>query len=404
MAISNTRRRILQAAGLAGASLAAYSYHRGIRFPSIAWEPPAIAKKWSLGNSDLNIEDLIASKIGKDTGVFRAFAPEPEIAIRSRSAQLINLTIRNIFPEAQLVSSADTQIDERIDGINRFLTITTKAESEIKLHWQLPNLGSYKFAAIGDTGGGKELAWCIHRAKQLGASFLLHLGDFNYQAGDYASTISLLNDAPLPCFVSMGNHDFHDKGMVYHQFLSEIGPFNNQFSIGKTRFINIDTAANILPYAAGHRGNLMQTAIAQRDAYADTVAFTHRPLHDPLENSTHDIGSSGERDWLVKKLTQANIKTLLSGHIHIFDRRSVFGIDNIIVGQGLGHQDLLTNSDYSKMALGVVAEDGKVSFQFPGLAMPMDMHCHPRTEPVKKELRKGSYAQLISDIDKACGK
>lgn len=263
-------------------------------------------------------------------------------------------------------------------------------------------MGTYQFAAIGDTGGGQELAWCINRAKQLGARFLLHLGDFNYQAGDYDSAISLLNNAPLPCFVSVGNHDFHDNGLIYPQFLQEIGPLNHQFSIGKTRFINLDTAANTLPFSAGHRGRLLQTAVDEKNLFNDTVAFTHRPLHDPIDDGTDSVGSKGERDWLVTKLKEANISTLLSGHLHVFDRRMALGIDNIIVGQGLGHQDLITNSDHSRIAIGQVSEDGAVSYQFPNLAMPMGMHCHPRTERVKKELRGGPHADLIREVDNAC--
>ena len=338
------------------------------------------------------------------SGVLRAYDPQPKITIKTKSAQTIQLTLHNIFPDAQLIEPKQGQISELIDGISRYLTINMSSNAELNMRWELPTNTPYSFAAIGDTGGGEELAWCIKRAEKLGARFLLHLGDFNYQAGDYDSTISLLNNSSIPCFVSIGNHDFHDGGLVYDQFLKEIGPLNHQFSIGDTRFINIDTAANTLPYSAGHRGKLMQAAVADKHLYTDTVAFTHRPLHDPLEDGTHDIGSEGERDWLVEKLKQSNIKTLLSGHLHIFDRRTVFGIDNIIVGQGLGHQDLITNSDYSRMALGKVAKDGSVSYQFPNLAMPMIMHCHPRTERVKKELRSGPYADLISKVDSACGK
>ena len=413
MAISKARRKFIQVTGLAGAGLAAsgltaYSYHRGVRFPSLAWEPPAIANRWSIGHTDFFFENVIASELSAYSnglsGVLRAYAPQPKITVKTKSAQTIQLVLHNIFPDAQLIKPKQGQISEKIDGIKRYLTINSSSNEELTMQWQLPTDTPYSFAAIGDTGGGKELAWCIKRAGQLGARFLLHLGDFNYQAGDYTSTISLLNSAPLPCFVSIGNHDFHDGGLVYDRFLKEIGPLNHQFSIGKTRFINIDTAANTFPYSAGHRGNLMQTAVENKHLYTDTVAFTHRPLHDPLEDGTHDIGSEGERDWLVGELKKSNINTLLSGHLHIFDRRTVFGIDNIIVGQGLGHQDLITNSDYSRMALGQVDKDGRVSYQFPNLAMPMIAHCHPRTERVKKALRGGPYADLISKIDSACGK
>ena len=397
------RRRFLQVGGLLTAGVAAYSYHRGIRFPTISLEPAGLSQTLVVGDANIQLDNLLAYADEEKVVSLRAFAPEPALIIKTTSDTELAFTVYNLATDAVLEFDDSQSIDEEIQGTMRRLVIKTKPGAAIKLRWRLPPLGSYTFAAIGDSGGDKELAWCLKRAHQLGARFLLHLGDFNYQQGDYENAISQFNNAPLPCYVSIGNHDFHDSGLVHEQFLTRIGPLNQQFSIGDTRFVNFDTAASFLPYSGGLRGELFSAMLADKTPYADTVAFSHRPLHDPQQDGDHDIGNTGERDWIIGMLKQTNIKSLLSGHIHIFNRSEVQGIDNIIVGQGLGHQDLIVQGDHSKMAIGQVDELGKVSYEFAPLAMPMELHCHPRTENVKMTLRNGPQADLIKRVDSACG-
>lgn len=296
-------------------------------------------------------------------------------------------------------------VSESIHGISRVLEVSITSTSALVLEWRIPTQSRYRFASIGDSGGQEELAWCITRAKQLGADFLLHLGDINYAPGDYDSAIKLFNEAALPCYVSIGNHDFHQDGGIYGQFLRDIGPLNNQFSIGKVRFANIDTAANILPYSAGLRGKLFDQMIAETDKFSHTVAFTHRPLFDPAAEGDHDIGSIGERNWLIDSYKKSGIRTVLCGHIHIYHRGEFAGLDNIIVGQGLGHQDLIVaDNNYSKMMLAEVTDNEFVEYDIAPLAMPMRIHCHPRTDVVKDSLRDTHRSELVEEIDAACKK
>ena len=409
-----TRRQMLRYLGytalsLSGIGLSTYTYQRGIRLPTLHWNPLALSTQFSipgLGQSfgtDLIQTALADTPDDKDLNArFRAFAPEPSLILRSEDTSKIRISVSNIASEAVLnYSPSKLKISETSSNTKRTLTIDSISGSEISLQWRLPEHADYSFASIGDTGGDKELHWCIERAHALGAKFLLHLGDFNYQEGDYQRSIDAFNNAPLPVYVTIGNHDHHNKGAIYQRFINEIGPLNNAFTIGQTRFVNIDTSVNILPYGAGQRGQLLEL-LATDNSYADTVAFTHRPLHDPSEDSHHDIGSTGERDWLISSLKKINAKTLLSGHIHIYDRSNFDGIDNIIAGQGLGHQDLLINGDASKMVLGHVDSSGAVRYTAEPLAMPMEAHCHPRIDPVKDSLRGGEHQALLIMLEEAC--
>lgn len=414
-----SRRQLLRYLGcaalsLSGIGLGVYTYQRGIRLPTLHWDPLAHSKQFTIQGLGQSFgTDLIqtplsgASDESSVNARFRAFAPEPSLVLQPEGPSEVHILISNIASEAVLnYSPSDLKISEISSNSKRTLSIETGSSREISLQWSLPQYTDYTFASIGDTGGDKELNWCIERAHALGAKFLLHLGDFNYQEGDYQRSIDAFNNAPLPVYVSIGNHDHHNNGAIYQRFMDEIGPLNNAFSIGQTRFVNIDTSANILPYGAGQRGELLEQLAADNNYagnnYAGTVAFTHRPLHDPSEDSHHDIGSTGERDWLVASLKKINAKTLLSGHIHIYDRSDFDGIDNIIAGQGLGHQDLLINGDASKMVLGHVDESGAVRYTAEPLAMPMEAHCHPRIDPVKDSLRDGEHQALLKVLEEAC--
>lgn len=409
-----SRRQFIKRTGLsaavAGGIGGAYSLRRGVRYPPLGLEPSALSHVFVSpdGSFSIGSADVIDTLSGKSNTVsLRAFSAEPNLRLKAQTDCQAVIELGNLSPDAELTwNTQASDIDEQQDGINRTLTISLRENQELKLSWKLPFESDFTFASIGDSGGDKELAWCIQRAHELGAKFLLHLGDFNYQAGDYQRSIDLFNRSPIPCYVSIGNHDFHENGAIYDRFLTQIGPLNHSFTIGQTRFVNLDTAANTLPYSAGLRGELIAKIRNQNHTVKDTVSFTHRPLHDPLHDSSHDIGSTGERDWLISSLREINSPTLLSGHIHIYDRSEFSGIDNIIAGQGLGHQDLITRSDYSKMVLGRVASDGTVNYSPMPLSMPMELHCHPRSQPVIDSLRASDnaehYDSILNNLEKAC--
>ena len=405
-----SRRKFFIYSGLATVGTLLYSYFRGIRYPVLSWESKKLSNTFSSEKFDATYTDLFHTSNSDTEKKFRAYAPEPKIQLSCNTDTDFKISINNIAKDAKLVVIDGNQenITEQIVGITRQLTFSASSLDTFSLQWQLPELNNYSFAAIGDTGGDKELKWCIQRAHQLGALFLLHLGDFNYQESDYENAIQSFDEAPLPCYVTIGNHDFHDSGLVYEQFLQRIGPLNHAFSIGKTRFINIDTAASVLPFGGGQRGRLMKELVADKTKYNDNVVFTHRPLYDPMpvsvsgDTGSHDIGNNGEREWVLKSLKKIGAKTMLCGHIHIFNRSKYEGIDSIIVGQGLGHQDLMANRDVSKMALGRVNSDGEVNYEFASLAMPMELHCHPYLQKVKDSIMHLSHADEIKNIDKQC--
>lgn len=398
MAISR-RQFILASSAAAAVGLAGYSYRRGLRLPPLHWEPKLVVPDLgSLKHQENHL--LLLPTATKAISSWRATAPEPRLVLNNPADLQTTLEIQNLSPRVILiVDGADHE--EHINGSRRQIKLNLHAEKSATLTWKLAAPESaIKFAAIGDSGGDLELAWCIQRASQLGADFLLHLGDFNYQDGDYQRAIDNFNSSEIPVYVSIGNHDFHDNGGVYGRFLSEIGPLNQAFEVSGNRFINIDTAAGFLPISGGQRGQLFSALRQQK--VINTVAFSHRPLIDPDRETHHDIGSAKERAWLIKQMRSIGVSSLLCGHIHINDRRTIAGIDQIIVGQGLGHQDLIVGKDHSKIAIGKINRQGTFEIELDDLAMPMELHCHPRSRVVKQSLLGGQHETLIRSIDQAC--
>ena len=295
--------------GLLG--LGIVTHQRGLRIPPFVLEPKAPAEHKVSAKLEIRLENSIFVPSNDKTidHSLRAYTPEPIIEIKSFSPTKCRLIVGNLLPEAVLVRDGNSIISEHIDGIKRVIELDIPAEQTVTLRWQLAELSEYKFAAIGDTGGMQELAWCVQRAHDLGAKFLLHLGDINYTHGDFESAAEIFRTAPLPIYVSIGNHDFHDNGPKYQFFLNNFGPLNYEFSVGKVRFVNIDTASDFIPYGSGHRGRLFKQ-LNQGVKNFTTIAFTHRPLYDPLEDSDHHIGSEGERNWLIESLPKGKYKDI----------------------------------------------------------------------------------------------
>ena len=372
------RRHFLLAGGLFGAGL--YINQRGLRYPRFGFEPANPATSLTTEQTQLDLDDFIITQ-QSDSGVIslRAIAPEPSLIFTPKNDTSSNtkVEINNVSPNAILKAEADPSvvIHETVNGINRFIELRHKTNQVIKLTWELNNSETVTFAAIGDSGGGVELDWCLTRAQQLNVDFLLHLGDFHYGEGEYERAIDQFKNAPMPIYVSIGNHDFNDSGLIYQQFLDQIGPMNNSFVISGTRFINVDTAVNFFPAYSGNRGSLIRQLINQDQPVTDHVIFTHKPFIDSRGGDyTHDISGIGEKPWLHKTMQQLGATDLLCGHVHHSAENDYQGIRQWTTGEGLGHEDLVHKKLVSKILIGSLNSRQKVNYQWHDLAMPWQMH------------------------------
>lgn len=405
------RRQFIQL-GL-GAGVAAsgyYGYQRGLRYPFISLETKAISDNVSYGNTKITLIDCFVPKHPKENNTnslfLRAFAPEPSVLLdgNGNTKDDIQLILNNVPKRVRLNVDVAKQafVSEQIQGINRHITVKAVA-LPIQLSWQWQGNEEFEFSAIGDSGGQTELKWCLQRAAEIGSEFLLHLGDFNYAPGDYDGAVQYFYNSPLPCYVSMGNHDFRNDGKSYiHRFITEIGPLNNTFNLQGVRFINLDTAASFLPIKGGQRGEFIQQILSDTRDYSDSLVFTHRPFYDPDEERHHGLGNVHEARWLIDVFKQAKVSTCIAGHIHTIYDVKRDGIRLIINGQGTGHQDLIhSNNHVSKLTVGRVRTGKPVEYRQESLLMPRGYHCHPRVEGWKHD---NSHIPEIQEYLELCRK
>lgn len=368
-----TRRQLLTG-GAVLSTLALYAHQRGLRYPRLSFEHSAPRSSISNAQLTATFKDCIAVS----GNVLRAIAPEPSITVRLVNGEA-SFEITNLAPNAilEVDNKMSAQLDEEIHKTRRVVRVSSSTDQTITLTWSLPVSEGFEFAVMGDTGGGSELAWTLKRAHELGAQFFLHLGDFNYTDGEYAQAIELFDKAELPCYITIGNHDFHDNGLIYDQFLRRIGPMNHAFELAGTRFINVDTAADFWPAHAGHRGALFNALERAGPFTGEQVMFTHRPLKDPRPHDDHEIGGIGEIDWLLKRSRELGIKTVLNGHVHHSAELDYQGLRQLTIGEGLGHENLVLQKQVAQIMMATVEPNKTLEHRWVDLNMPWADHQSP---------------------------
>lgn len=406
-----TRRRFLSLTGaaLAGAG-AVYTYGRGVRYPPLHLVGTGLETRSTAGGTEVSAQGAVVQEARRDEVRFRAFAPEPVFTVRGGSGGDIRVVVENIHPDSELnvdhAGTARQPVAEDRSRLTRSMAITPAGEAT-RFSWRFPRSAEYRFAAIGDTGGGTELQWVLERAAGLGADFLVHLGDFNYEEGDFDRAAVNLNAAAIPTYAAIGNHDFSDGWQVlvptFHRL---VGPSNSTFTLGGVEFVNLDTAADFYPAARGRRARILEALrpLGSSPAVRDHVVFTHSPLADPDPERGHAVGRAGEAQWLRNILLAAGTRNLLAGHIHIKDEFDDQGLHTYITGQGLGHADLIGNNPYRQYAeilLGDVTPGEPVRYQWQPLNMPFEIHCNERNLKMLDAMQRPDVKARLME---RCGK
>ena len=339
----------------------------GLRLPPLQWEPADRPTQLESATQKYFVEAQGAYFVRQeeDTMVFRAFVPEPTLVVTAKEALTAKVVVQNLSPK--LTSSPVPA--SKVDGLTRSYEFPVTPGEGLLIMPRFPvEQDSFRFAAIGDTGGESELQDAIDRAEAFDVDFLLHLGDIEYIEGGMGRAALILNQANIPTFAAIGNHDFHDGLRLIHRDFTElIGPRNAEFIFGGVQFLNIDTAADTYPASAGSRGKLLSSKTERADAKSkarELVVFTHRPLDDPRpgkEIDGHALGSEAERTYLADIFKTLDVDLLLHGHIHQSIAFEEEGIPAYIVGNGLRLEEV--NSSQAQPSLLI----GEWSTLFPGI-------------------------------------
>lgn len=339
----------------------------GLRLPPVQWEPADRPTQLESATQKFFVEAQGAYFVRQeeDTMVFRAFVPEPTLVVTAKQALTARLVVQNLSPK--LTSSPVPA--SKIDGLTRSYEFPITPGEGLLIMPRFPvEQNRFRFAAIGDTGGESELQDAIDRAETFDVDFLLHLGDIEYIEGGMGRAALILNQASIPTFAAIGNHDFHDGlRLVHRDFAELIGPRNAEFVFGSVQFLNLDTAADTYPAHAGSRGTLLSgltERASEKSRARELVVFTHRPLDDPRpgkEEDGHDLGSESERNYLADVFKTLDVDLFLHGHIHQSIAFEQEGVPAYIVGNGLRLKEV--NSSQAQPSLLI----GEWSTLFPGI-------------------------------------
>ena len=254
-----TRRRFLALGALGALTLAGgYAYVRGVRYPPLRFTPGVAPVSVTHNGAQVSAQGAVFQSLGDDSMPrFRAFTPEPRLRIRVPEGRPWQVQLHNVHREASLSTGNAAGVSEQRHGLARI--VSGQVGGELELSWRFPQRERYRFAIIGDSGGGKELQWVLRRSAELQADFLLHTGDLHYQPGDLASAAKVFESTTIPSYVAIGNHDFHDGlQAIYDRFVHYIGPRNSTFRLAGVQFVNFDTATNFWPAKRGARYRLIQ--------------------------------------------------------------------------------------------------------------------------------------------------
>jgi len=404
------RRFLARSLALAGMGLAAgglgYTYYRGVRFPPPMLTGSGPAMRGQTGAVEVAAEGAVFQKVEDGAFRFRAFVPEPVFKVRGEDEARI--VVENVHPAAELAPGSDgsqsATLDEARSNLTRTVSVRPSPKGPAGFAWRFPKSDEYRFAAIGDSGGGTELNWVLRRASELGADFLVHLGDIYYEQGDFNRASINLNGAGIPTYAAIGNHDFYDDWQVlYPEFHRVVGPSNWTFALGGIEFVNFDTAADFIPVDRGRRMELLGSlgALNGSGPVRDRVAITHAPLRDPDPDRDHAVGRRAEARWLRDQLLSRGTRNLLCGHIHIKEEFDDQGLYTYITGQGLAHADLIVDRPYAEILLGDVVPGEPVRYQWQPLNMPFEAHCNERNLGMLDVLEKPDVKEKLLEL---CGK
>lgn len=384
-----SRRRLLLLVLLLLGAGVVLSLAQGLRYPPLQFDPPPWPQE-AVSPAGWRAEGLgayLRREAEADRPVFRAFVPEPAVVLKGTRGGEVRLRMENLHPEAVLENAGD--VTETVDGLQREVVLDLPFGAVRTLRWRFPARDRYRFVAFGDAGGAGELEFCLRRAAELGADFVLHLGDLAYRHDDFPNAARRFLASPLPVYVAVGNHDFHGGHRYRFRFFQEhFGPLNSWFELGGVFFLNLDTAGDTIPPWGGGRGRLLREVRRVREARPEPplVAFTHRPLNDPrvlqgLRDHPHALNRRTEADWLRRTLLDLGAVALLAGHIHESHDFDDGGLRTIISGEGLGQR-----GDAARILVGEYAPGEPPEFHWEPLQMPenlrgRDLIPDPESEP-----------------------
>lgn len=386
-----------------------YGQYAVYRYPTLTIDPEPRPLSLNSDSGWLIEANGAYLKFGRNNQ-FRAFQPQVELRFTAmKNTKVTKIQLENIHPLATLevLGSDREKLQESLKQLTRTIKLSAAKEGDVfSLVWRFPVKSSYRFVAMGDTGGDRELEWNLIRAGQLNSDFILHAGDAYYDIDEVNIAGSRLNQAPVPVYMANGNHDFQGpENNAIDTFLQDIGPMNARFSLLGHCFINLDTGAFMYPPEKGERASLLTAEIINQNTgnsqCIDNIILTHKPVLGKFEADFPQRNHSlygWDSAPLIKQLKQLKNLSLIAGHIHKDFEFKQEGISTYVVGSGLANQDLLTGKKVARLLVGEISADAPLKTEWVSNGMPMEYHCSNR---LYRRFRKNE-SHLAALIKSSC--
>lgn len=194
-----------------------------------------------------------------------------------------------------------------------------------------PELKSFKFIVIGDTGdNAATLVRLLKDAETENPNFIIYVGDLVRRAGDkyfnYMTHVIESAVGDIPVYFTPGNHDIivsKSRDIVEpSHYIGRLGQTNYWFGYGDTLFISLDSANETIDNSQWDFYSWTMKNV--RPSFRRAIVFTHIPPANASGYSkrrqTDD--SANKMAKMVKKYTPSAI---FAGHVHYWSEMNFNG-------------------------------------------------------------------------------
>ncbi|HWR59262.1 MAG TPA: metallophosphoesterase [Thermodesulfovibrionales bacterium] len=202
--------------------------------------------------------------------------------------------------------------------------------------------GKFTFAVVGDNRSGddtyKRIIGVIMGRKP---DFIVNVGDLITIPGSLSGWKRFWElSAPItvPYFFTVGNHDVGNRKSeeIYREQVDLPGnELYYSFVCGNSLFIVLDSSV------IGQERKITGKQFDWLESLLETTekrhrfVFVHHPLYVDMLSLTRSLaGHPGERNRLRDLLVRHKVGAVFTGHLHLYEKKSVSGLTQIITGGG----------------------------------------------------------------------
>jgi len=265
------------------------------------------------------------------------------------------IVLENLLPDTSY--TVQIGVDETGDGIYEPVNYSGEPWGPLTVS-TLSDNRRVKVGVFGDSGFGSQVTYDLAaRLAQEDIDFVIHTGDTVYKIGDNADPFEAFRLkwylplkpllTRLPIYPVVGNHDVEAatlwEGQPFYyrafppftdpDFVASDNDGKNQwyaFGVGKVQFVMLDSQTFF-----GESGHDAQEAwLAERladDRFEHTIVAFHVP---PYTSSRHRFDGQSPQFFWVPQFEASNVRLVLGGHSHNYERLIYNEITYIVSGGG----------------------------------------------------------------------